>query len=62
LFFFVFLQEVQADKANLNEFQQRLADSYLHEAYVNGITMVGEDRKKFMATLHQLLEDKKFFQ
>jgi len=58
----VLLQEVQAESANLSEFQQRLVDFYLHEARTNGITLVGEDRKKFLATLHQLLEDKKFFQ
>ena len=58
----MFLQEVHADKANLNEYQQRLVDYYLHEARMNGITMRGEDRKLFMQALHQLVEDKKFFQ
>jgi len=58
----LFLQEVHADKANLSEYQQRLVDYYLHEARMNGITIHGEERKKFMDTLHQLVEDKKFFQ
>jgi len=58
----LFLQEVHADKANLNEYQQRLVHYYLHEARMNGITIRGEERKKFLETLHQLVEDKKFFQ
>jgi len=58
----VFLQEVQANKANLSEFQQRLVSYYLHEARINGIEKFGEDRKIFMQTLHQLAEDKKMFQ
>jgi len=53
---------VHADKANLNEFQQRLVDYYLHEARMNGIEMLGDDKKKFMQVLHQLLEDKRMFQ
>jgi len=55
-------QEVHADKANLNEFQQRLVDCYLNEARMNGIEKLGEDRKIFMQTLHQLLESKALFQ
>jgi len=53
---------VQADAANLTAFQQRLVDLYLHEAHANGITLVGEERKKFFAMLHQFYEDKNFFQ
>jgi len=55
-------QEVHADKANLTEFQQRLVECYLHEAQMNGIEKLGEDRKIFMQILHQLLEDKRLFQ
>jgi len=53
---------VHADKANLDDFQQRLVEYYLHEARTNGITMYGEEKKKFTQRLHQLIEDKKFFQ
>jgi len=53
---------VHANKANLNEFQQRLVDFYLLEARMNGIEKLGDDRKKFIQALHQLVEDKKVFQ
>jgi len=53
---------VYADKANLHEFQLRLVTYYLHEAKMNGIEVLGEDKKKFMHYLHLLIEDKRFFQ
>ncbi|KAL5018692.1 hypothetical protein ScPMuIL_004414 [Solemya velum] len=54
-------KEVNADAANLTEFQQRLVQLYLLEGRLNGIELQGNDKKLFIETLRKLSEEKNNF-
>lgn len=57
----LFFQEVHANHANLTEFQRRLTEMYLLEARLNGVELVGSDRKRFMETLKRLSVERSNF-
>ena len=57
----VILQEIRNDCPDLNEFQKQLVDMYLLEARLNGINQLGEDKKKFVQILRNLVDAKSHF-
>ncbi|XP_064606141.1 uncharacterized protein LOC135471020 [Liolophura sinensis] len=55
------VKEVHANRDNLTEFQRRLTEMYLLEARLNGVELVGSDRKRFMETLKRLSVERSNF-
>ena len=61
-FMFFFYQELNADRAQLTPFQQRLIDWYLIEARLNGIEMYNKENKLFKGHLTERFEKESKFQ
>ena len=57
----LYLKEVDADSANLDEFQQRLVSMYLMEFRLNGMELTGDDSKTFVEFLGKLVDAKTHF-
>jgi oligopeptidase A len=54
-------KEVDANKANLTEYQQRLVSLYLLEGRLNGIELHGVDKSRFIDTLKILAQERSNF-